>query len=178
MSQSSSIDDDDDDDSDSDKSSSCSDEEDYPALEPQHNHRKPDSGLVPILQHCLEIHYSKNEGPGMHNKKWDDEDKKFQALLSTLRDPSSSSSNTIELGDVRFAEYRGCAKATAYNPYSQNASNMWLLIVPSLVIDGDSHGLGSSSSSDLLLACRTLPGFGVWTSICRSFFKIGSLISR
>ena len=151
-------------DDDNDESDDCSDDcsggdEDYPVLELQHNHRKPDTGLVPILRHVLDIQYTKNEGSGICNKKWDDDNKDFQAILSTLSDPSSSL-NTIELGDIRFAEYRGSSIAMAYNPHSQNESNTWIFIVPSLVIDGDSNDLGLSSSTDLLLACRTLQGYG------------------
>jgi E3 ubiquitin-protein ligase SHPRH len=147
------------DDDDSDDLSNYGDEEDYPLLEIHHNHRKPDAGLVPILRHVLEIHYTKNEETAIHtSKKWEEEDKEIQAILSTLSDPSLSP-NTIELGDIRFAEYRGSAVAMAYHPHSQNESNRWLFIVPSLVIDGDSNDLGSSSS-DFLLACRTLQSFG------------------
>jgi E3 ubiquitin-protein ligase SHPRH len=145
-------------DGDNDESDDSSDEEDYPVLELQHNHRQPDNELVPILRHVLDIHYTKNEGSAAYNKKWDDENKEFQAILSALSDPSLSL-NTIELGDIRFAEYRGSAVAMAYNPHSQNESNTWIFIVPSLVIDGDSNDLGLSSSTDLLLACRTLQGF-------------------
>ena len=143
----------------SDESDDCSDAEDYPVLELQHNHRKPDTGLVPILRHVLDIQYTKNEGSAIYNKKWDNEYKKLQATLSTLSD-SSPSLNTIELGDIQFAEYQGSVVAMAYNPHSQNESNTWLFIVPSLLIDGDSNDLGSSSSTDLLLACRTLQGYG------------------
>jgi E3 ubiquitin-protein ligase SHPRH len=149
----------DDNDESDDCSDDCSDEEDYPVLELQHNLRQPDTGLVPILRHVLHIQYTKNEGSAIYNKKWNDENNKFQAILSTLSDPSLSL-NTIELGDIRFAEYRGSAVAMAYNPHSQNESNTWLFIVPPLVIDGDSNDLGSSSSTDLLLACRTLQGYG------------------
>ena len=141
---------------DNDDDSDESGDEDYPVLELQDNHRKPDAELVPILRHVLEIHYTKNESPAVNNKKYDDEDKEFQAVLSTLRGPSSSP-NTIVLGDIRFAEYRGSAIAMTYNPHSQNK---WLFIVPSLAIDGDSNDLGSSSSSDLLLASLTLQSFG------------------
>ena len=147
----------DDNDESDDCSDDCSDEEDYPALEIQHNHRQPDTGLVPILRHVLDIQYTKNEGSATYNKKWDDENKEFQTILSTLSDPSLSL-NTIELGDIRFAEYQGSAVAMAYNPHSSNESNTWIFIVPSLVIDGDSNDL--SSSTDLLLACRTLQGYG------------------
>lgn len=146
----------------SDESDDCSDDcsdEDYPVLELQHNHRKPDTGLVPILRHVLDIQYTKNEGSATYNKKWDDDNKEFQAILSTLSDPSSSL-NTVDLGDIRFAEFRGSAVAMAYNPNSQNESNTWIFIVPSLVIDGDSNDLGLSSSTDLLLACRALQGYG------------------
>ena len=146
-----------DNDGDNDESDDFSDGEDCPVLELQHNHRKPDTGLVPILRHVLDIQYTKNEGSAIYNKKWDDEYKKFQAILSTLSDPSSSL-NTIELGDIRFAEYQGSAVAMAYNPHSQNESNRWLFVVPSFVIDGDSNDLGSST--DLLLACRTLQSYG------------------
>ena len=152
----------DDNDESDDSSDDSSDEDDYPDLEPQHNLRleQSDTGLVPILRHVLDIQYTKSEGSAIYNKKWDDKNKKFQAILSsTLSDPSSSL-NTIELGDIRFAEYQGSAVAMAYNPHSQNESNTWLFIVPSLVIDGDSNDLGSSSSTDLLLACRTLQGYG------------------
>ena len=158
----SSIGNDDENDENDDCSDDCSgeeDNEDYPALELQHNHRQPDSGLVPILRHVLDIQYTKNEGSAAYNKKWDDENQEFQAILSTLSDPSLSL-NTIELGDIRFAEYRGSAVAMAYNPHSQNESNSWILIVPPLVIDGDSNDLGLPSSTDLLLACRTLQGYG------------------
>ena len=150
---------DDDNDESDNCSDDCSDEEDYPVLELQHNYRQPDTGLVPILRHVLDIQYTKNEGSATYNKKWDDENKEFQAILSTLSDPSSSL-NTIELGDIRFAEHRGSAVAMAYDPHSQNESNTWIFIVPSLVIDGDSNDLGLSSSTDLLLACRTLQGYG------------------
>jgi E3 ubiquitin-protein ligase SHPRH len=146
-------------DDDNDESDDCTEEEDYPVLELQHNHSQPDTGRIPILRHVLNIQYTKNEGSAVCNKKWDDENKKFQAILSTLSDPSLSL-NTIELGDIRFAEYRGSAVAMAYSPHSQNESNTWLFIVPSLLIDGDSNDLGSSSSTDLLLACRTLQGYG------------------
>ena len=142
----------------SDESSNCGDEEDYNDLEPQHNHRKPEAGLVPILRHVLEINYTKNEGLAMHDKE-DDEDLNFQAILSTLSDPPSYS-KIIELGDIQFTEYQGSVVAMPYNPHSHNDSKKWLFIVPSLVIDGDSHDLGSSNSSDLLLACRTLQDFG------------------
>ena len=128
-------------------------------MELQHNHRRHDTGLVPILRHVLDIQYTKNEGSAIYNKKWDDEIKKLQAILSTLSNPSSSL-NTIELGDIGFAEYRGSVMAMAYNPHSQNESNTWFFIVPPLVIDGDSNDLGSPSSTDLLLACRTLQGYG------------------
>ena len=144
---------------DNDESDNCSDEEDYPVLELQHNHRRHDTVLVPILRHVLDIQYTKNEESAMYDKGWDDEIKKFQVILSTLSGPSSSF-NTIELGDIRFAEYRGSAVAMAYNPHSQNESNTWLFIVPSLVVDGDSNDLGSSGSTDLLLACRTLQSYG------------------
>ena len=145
----------------SDESSICSDGDtpgDYPVLEVQHYYGNPDAEFVPILRHVLEIQYTMNEAP---NNKWDDEDKDLQSILSTLRDPSSYP-NTIDLGDIRFAEYRGSAVAVSYNPQNQNESHSgaWLFLVPSLAIDGDSNDLGSSSSSDLLLACRTLQGFG------------------
>jgi E3 ubiquitin-protein ligase SHPRH len=146
-------------DDDNDESGDSSDEEDYPVLELQHDHRRPDTGLVPILRHVLDIQYTKNEGSAIYDKKWDDETKQFQAIVSTLSDPSLSL-NTIELGDIRFAEHRGSAVAMAHNPHSQNESNTWLFVVPSLVIDGVSNDLGSSSSTDLLLACRTLQGYG------------------
>lgn len=155
----SSNDSDDDNDETDDRTDDCTEEEDYPALELQHNHSQPDAGLVPILRHVLDIQYTKNEGSAIYNKKWDDENKKFQAILSTLSDPSSSF-NTIELGDIRFAEYRGSAVAMAYSPHSENESNTWLFIVPPLLIDGDSNDLESSSSTDLLLACRILQGYG------------------
>ena len=148
-------------DDDTDESSNCSDEdvpEDYRDMKP-YSQRRPEAGLVAILRHCLEIQYVKNEGLTMDDKKWDNQLKKFQTILSTLNAPSSSF-NTIDLGDIEFAEYRGSAVAMTHNPYSQNESNTWLFIVPSLAIDGDSNDLGSSSSSDLILACRTLQGFG------------------
>ena len=149
----------------SDESSNCSDEdeddsEDYFVLGLQHNtYRQPDERLVPILRHVLEIQYIKSEGPAMHSKKWNNEDKEFQAILSTLVN-FSSSSNTIDLGDIRFAEHRGSAVAVPYNPHRQNEPSTWLFVVPSLVIDRESNDLGSSSSNDLLLACHTLQGFG------------------
>ena len=145
-----------------DESDDCSDEEEvYRVLEIQHDHRKPDTELVPILRHVLDIQYTKNEGSvnATYNKKWDDEVKEFQAILSTLSDPSLSL-NIIELGAIRFAEYRGSAVAMAYNPHSQNESKSWIFIVPPLVINGDSNDLGLSCSTDLLLACRTLQGYG------------------
>ena len=150
---------DNDDDSDEGSHSDEDAPEDYPVLEVQHNHRKPDAGLVPILRHVLEIQYTKKEGSTMQNKKWDEEDKEFQAILSTLSD-GSSYPNTIDFGDIQFAEHRGSAVAVSHNPHRQNESNTWLFLVPSLAIDGDSNDLRSSSSSDLLLACRTLQGFG------------------
>ena len=93
---------------DTDEYSNCSDEdalEDDPILELQHDHRKPDAGLVPILRHVLEIQYTKDE---RHNN---DQFKNVQATLSILSNP-----NTIDLGDFRFAEHRGSAVAMAYHP--------------------------------------------------------------
>jgi E3 ubiquitin-protein ligase SHPRH len=141
---------------DDDESSNCSDVEDYPVLELHNDYRKPDSELIPILRHVLEVQYTKGEGPTVHNNRWDDEYKEFQAILSALNDLSSSP-NTIDLGDISFAEYRGSTVAVPYNPHRQNESHTWLFLVPSLVIDGDSNDMGST---DLLLACRTLQGFG------------------
>ena len=100
-----------DNDDDSDDLSNFGDGEDDPPLELQHNHRKPDAALVPILRHVLKNHYTKNEETAIHtSKKWEEEDKEIQAMLSTLSDsyhtPTPSSLVTFDSLNIEVLQWQ------------------------------------------------------------------------
>ncbi|KAF8963293.1 SNF2 family N-terminal domain-containing protein [Flammula alnicola] len=137
-------------------------EVEYPTVEVASNHINPDSEIVPVLRHVLEIQYVNDEdsrrtgylAPAAHTlEKWDTEDGTLRDLLLSLSE-SISSPRMIDLGEVLLGEHEGRVVGLS------SRGKTWLLLIPSLTIDGDSNDFRASSSSDLLMACRTLQDAG------------------
>lgn len=130
----------------------------YPRVRVFNNGGRPDTDSVPVLRHVLEIHYSPGTASPMLAQKWNAQDEELTKILFALSE-SLSSPQTIELGEVRFAQHEGrIIGVSADSRYDTIDGPPWLLLVPSLTIDEESNDFRSPQAADILSAIQILQG--------------------
>src|SRR6266498_2896569 len=125
--------------------------------------RTSDNTLHPILRHIAEIQYFKDNSGNTEDiqtlKTWDDEDKSLLDVLYELRE-STTSETTIHLGELHIGDYDGHVVAFPSPAKYHMSEHEWLLLFPSLTVDGPSNDHTESTSNDLFSACRILQDAG------------------
>lgn len=132
----------------------------YPPVRIAEN-RTSHSILHPILCHTAEIQYfrdssERNTEDIQTLKKWDDEDMSLLDALYGLRDSTTS----IDLGELHIGDYDGHVVALPSAAKYHMVEHEWLLLFPSLTVDGPSNDYADSTSNDLFSACRILQDAG------------------
>jgi len=134
----------------------------YPTIRVQVNPTSSEE-LVPILCHSAVIQYTQQDGgDGVHEdieklKRWEDEEHALHEVLSALHD-SSVPPESINLGDICFADYNDRAVGVPYDPrFHVSGHDEWLFLLPLLTIDAETH---DTTTADLLTASRVLQAAG------------------
>jgi len=128
----------------------------YPHVRVFNNSGRPEADSVPVLRHVLEIHYSPRTASPMLAQKWNAQDEELSKTLFALSE-SLSSPQTVELGEVQFAQHEGrIIGVPADSRYGTIDGPPWLLLVPPLTIDEESNDFRSPQAADILSAIQIL----------------------